>query len=52
MQLGAGFLADHPMAGYAYFVFDEGRFETLKEASAAVSAWLDHRFAGDEQNVE
>jgi len=40
MDLRAGFVANHPDAGYAYFIYDASRFASLDAAQSAVSAWL------------
>lgn len=34
----------HGKAGYAYFIYDSGRFDDLKEAKKAVSLWLDNKY--------
>lgn len=43
-SLRSGFVK-HPSAGFAYFIFDEDRYEDHGNAAAAVSAWLDERYA-------
>lgn len=40
----AGFVDDHPQAGYAYFIYDEHRFPDRAAADAAVRRWLDARY--------
>jgi hypothetical protein len=43
-SIGTGFLNGHPQAGYAYYLYDEGRFASQDELDRAVKAWLDARY--------
>jgi hypothetical protein len=48
-HLAPGFIANHPGAGYAYYVYDMNRFPDRREAEAAVSRWLDSRYQDEPQ---
>jgi hypothetical protein len=48
-HLMPGFIANHPAAGYAYYVYDANRFHHRAEAEAAVSRWLDYKYRDESQ---
>ena len=41
-RLGAGYV-EHRQAGYAYFIYDEERFDA-RQAQEAVRRWLDEQY--------
>ena len=43
-HLASGFIANHPGAGYAYYVYDPARFPDKNKAESAVSHWLDRKY--------
>ena len=43
ITLVPGFV-NHGRAGFAYFIYDSGRFDDQSIASTAVAAWLDQRY--------
>ena len=46
-HLAPGFIANHPAAGYAYYVYDTSRFRDKSEAEAAVADWLERKYEGE-----
>ncbi len=43
-HLVPGFIANHPAAGYAYYLYDANHFRDKKTVQAAVSQWLDRKY--------
>jgi hypothetical protein len=46
-HLAPGFVANHPDAGYAYYLYDTTRFHDQQEAESAVSRWLNRKYQGE-----
>ncbi len=42
--LGTGFVADHPAAGYAYYIYDTNFFPDRSSCERAVRDWLNDRY--------